>query len=378
MSMRVFSTRFDKARRILVSEEIDAILIMEPKNIYYLTGFYPHSFDVPSAVIISGDNEVTLTVSRIELDRAAENSWVNDVRCYYPHSLKTDEENEKVDSVNDSISAIIEEKDLSESMIGVELSHLSVSAFENLKKKMPKVGFKDISKNVWEMRMYKDVMEIENIQKAIEIAEKALRTAIEIISPGITEIQVAVEVESALRKAGSQRALFESVVVSGPKSAYPYAIAGSKKIEENELVLIDIAASYNEYCADVARTIFTGSPHKKHKEIFEVVKQAHNNALQYAKPGVALRQLDLAARKVIKDKGYEPFFIHPIGHSIGLDQYEPPIISLNNTDNIREGLVLSLEPAIYIPEFGGIRIKETVLITEDGNQVLNKLPVETM
>ncbi|MGQ9721778.1 MAG: M24 family metallopeptidase [Candidatus Jordarchaeum sp.] len=376
--MRVHSTRFDKTRRILVGEEIDALLVMEPKNIYYLTGFFPHSFDVPSAVIFSGDNEVTLTVSRIELDRAAETSWVNDVRCYYPHPLKTDEKNEKVDSVIDSIAAIIEEKDLSESMIGVELSNLPAFTFENLKKKMPKIGFKDISRNVWEMRMYKDLMEIENIQKALEIAEKGLRTAIEIISPGTTEIQVAVEVESALRKAGSQRALFESVVVSGSKSAYPYAIAGNKKIEENELVLINIAASYNEYCADVARTIFTGSPHKKHKEIFEVVKQALNNALQYSKPGVALGQLDLVARKVIKEKGYEPFFIHPIGHGIGLDQYEPPIISLNNTEIIREGLILSLEPAIYIPEFGGLKIEETVLITEDGHQVLNKLPIETM
>ncbi|MEX2707478.1 MAG: M24 family metallopeptidase [Candidatus Freyrarchaeum guaymaensis] len=376
--MRIYSTRFDKARRILASEEIDALLVMEPKNIYYLTGFYSHSFDVPSAVIISGDDDVTLTVSRIELDRAAETSWVNDVRCYYPYPLRTDEENEKVDSIIDSICSIIEEKDLSEGMIGVELSHLSVSTFESLKKKMPNVGFKDISKNMWEMRMYKDITEVENIQKAIEIAEKGLRTAIEIISPGTTEIQVAVEVESALRRAGSQRVLFEGVVVSGPKSAYPYAIAGNKKIEENELVVIHVAASYNEYCANVARTIFTGSPHKKHKEIFGVVKQAFNSALQYAKPGIPVGQLDLAARRVVKEKGYEPFFIHPTGHGVGLDQFEPPIVSLNNKELIREGLVLNLAPAIYIPEFGGLRIEDTVLITEEGNQVLNKLPIETM
>nr|MDO8079641.1 Xaa-Pro peptidase family protein [Candidatus Freyarchaeota archaeon] len=376
--MRVYSTRFDKAKRILVGEGISALLLLEPKNIYYLTGFYSHSLDVPSAVIFSGDNEATLTVSRIELDRAAESSWINDVRCYYPYPLKTDEKNEKVDSVIDSISAIIEEKGLTESIIGVELSQLSVSTFESLKKKLPKVGFKDISKSVWEMRMYKDITEIENIQRAMEIAEKGLRTAIEIISPGTTEIQVAVEVESALRRAGSQKALFESMVVSGSKSAYPYAIAGNKKIEENELVMINVAASYNEYCADVARTIFTGSPHKKHKEIFEVVKQAFNNSLQYAKPGLPLGQLDQVARNVIKEKGYEPFFIHPIGHGIGLDQYEPPIISLNNTDKIREGLILNLEPAIYIPEFGGLKIENTILITEEGNQVLNKLPIETM
>jgi len=376
--MRVNSTRFDKAKRILVSEGINALLLLEPKNIYYLTGFYSHSLDVPSAVIFSGDNEATLTVSRIELDRAAESSWINDVRCYYPYPLKTDEKNEKVDSAIDSVSAIIEEKGLTESIIGVELSRLSVSTFESLKKKLPKVGFKDISKSVWEMRMYKDITEIENIQRAMEIAEKGLRTAIEIISPGTTEIQVAVEVESALRRAGSQKALFESVVVSGAKSAYPYAIAGNKKIEENELVMINVAASYNEYCADVARTIFTGSPNKKHKEIFEVVKQAFTDTLQYAKPGLPLGQLDQAARRVIKEKGYEPFFIHPIGHGIGLDQYEPPIISLNNTDKIREGLILNLEPAIYIPEFGGLKIENTILITEEGNQVLNKLPIETM
>jgi Xaa-Pro aminopeptidase len=376
--MRVNSTRFDKAKRILVSEEINALLLLEPKNIYYLTGFYSHSPDVPSAVIFSGDNEATLTVSRIELDRAVESSWINDVRCYYPYPLKADEKNEKADSVIDSISAIIEEKGLTESVIGVELSRLPVSTFENLKKKLPKVGFKDVSKSVWEMRMYKDIAEIENIQKATEIAEKGLRTAIEIISPGTTEIQVAVEVESALRRAGSQKVLFESMVVSGSKSAYPYAIAGNKKIEENELVMINVAASYNEYCANVARTIFTGSPHKKHKEIFEVVKEAFNNSLQYAKPGLPLGQLDQAARTVIKEKGYEPFFIHPIGHGIGLDQYEPPIVSLNNTDKIKEGLILNLEPAIYIPEFGGLKIENTILITEGGNQVLNKLPIETM
>lgn len=376
--MRVNSTRSDKVKRILVSEGINALMILEPKNIYYLTGFYNRSPDVPSAVIFSGDNEATLTVSRIELDKAVESSWINDVRCYYPYPLKTDEKNEKVDSVIDSISSIIEEKGLTESVIGVELSRLPVSTFETLKKKLPKVGFKDVSKSVWEMRMYKDITEIENIQKAMEIAEKGLRTAIEIISPGTTEIQVAVEVESALRRAGSQKVLFESMVVSGAKSAYPYAIAGNKKIEENELVMINVAASYNEYCANVTRTIFTGSPHKKHKEIFEVVKQAFNNSLQYAKLGLPLGQLDQAARTVIKEKGYEPFFIHPIGHGIGLDPYEPPIISLNNTDKIKEGLILNLEPAIYIPEFGGLKIENTILITEEGNQVLNKLPIETM
>jgi Xaa-Pro aminopeptidase len=376
--MRVYSTRFDKAKRILVSEDVDALLLLNPKNIYYLTGFCGHSWDIPSAVIFSGENDVTLTVSRIELDKAAESSWINDVRCYYPFPLKIDDKNERVDSIIDSIAAIIDEKGLSEKVIGIELSQLPVLTFESLKKKLPKVGFKDVSKNIWEMRMYKDITEVENIQKAIEIAEKGLRTAIEIISPGTTEMQVAVEVESALRRAGSQRAHSESVVVSGAKSAYPYAIAGNKKIEENELVLINVSASYNEYCANVTRTIFTGSPHKKHKEIFEAVKQALNNALQYAKPDVPLGQLDAVARRAIKEKGYEPFFIHPIGHGIGLEQREPPIVSLNNSEKIKEGLILNLEPAIYIPEFGGVRIEDTILITEEGNQVLNKLPVETM
>jgi len=375
-ALRSISTRIEKVYGLMRSMEVDAILTFNPKNIYYLTGFVKPRLSEVSAFLTPLDDDPVLIVPRYEFDRAAEFSWIKDIRYYSPYPIRMD--GERVGGIIDVLRKLLEEKNLLDKLIGVEFYDMKVYLFEEMKKELPKTGFKDVSSGFWRIRSTKDMAEIDNIQKAAEIAEKGLRTALEMINPGVSEVEVLSEVESTMMKAGSQGEDVESSIVSGERSAYPYEKASNKKIGENEIVVIVVSAAYNGYHARLSRTLYTGKPKEKHKEIFGIVNRAFQSAVSELKPGSPLGNVDQAARKTVKEGGYEEFFIYPTGHGVGLDIKEPPIISLNNNEPVRAGMVFSIKPAIYIPRFGGIRVENTVVVREEGGKSINKIPLETM
>ncbi|MEM1511410.1 MAG: Xaa-Pro peptidase family protein [Candidatus Jordarchaeales archaeon] len=370
------SMRIEKAYGLMRASEVDALLLFNPKSIYYFAGFLKPLLGEDSALFIPLDGEPVLVVPRYEFDRAAESSWIKDVRYYSTYPVKI--EGGKSRGIFDVLREVFAEKDMLDRRVGVELQDIKASFFEGLKREMPKMGFKDISDTLWRLRSIKDIAEIDNIRKAAEIAEKGLRTALELISPGISEIEATSEVKGVLMMAGSQEGEGESKVVSGERSAYPYASPSSKKIGENEIVTVVVSANYNGYYARLSRTLYTGKPKDKHKEIFETVKRAFLSAVKELKPGEELSKVDQAARKVIKEGGYEEFFIYPTGSGVGLSIEEPPVISLNNNEPIRAGMVFSIKPAVYIPRFGGVRIENTVVVDEEGGKSLVRIPLETM
>lgn len=227
---------------------------------------------------------------------------------------------------------------------------------------------------IWKLRRVKDEEEIRLMRKAGTITGAGMRAAYETIKPGVTEIEVAAEIEYAMRKEGGWGTGFETIVASGLRSAYPHGGCADRKIRAGDLVVVDIGSCYEYYLSDMTRTIVAGKPSEKQTKIYEIVKTAQEKAHEAIKAGTKGKDIDLAARKTIQDAGYGQYFVHSLGHGVGLDIHEPPGFAATNKDVLVAGNVMTNEPGIYIPNFGGIRIEDTVLVGEGKAEKLTKGP----
>lgn len=215
---------------------------------------------------------------------------------------------------------------------------------------------------VSQLRQVKDVDELRLMRKAGELTSEGMKAACDAIRPGIKEIEVAAEIEYAMRKRYSWGIAFESIVASGARSAYPHGGCTDRQIRNGDLVVVDIGARYHEYCSDMTRTVVAGNASEKQKKIYNIVKQAHGNAMEAIRPNVRGRDIDNAARKTIDDAGYGEYFCHGLGHGVGLEVHEGPTLNSESKDMLKAGNVVTVEPGIYLVGFGGVRIEDSVLV----------------
>jgi Xaa-Pro dipeptidase len=226
-----------------------------------------------------------------------------------------------------------------------------------------------------DLRKIKDEKEIELIKQACKIADIGIKAAAEIIQPGIKEKEVAAEVEYAMRMAGSDGVAFETIVASGYCCAYPHGTFLEKIIQEGDLVVVDLGAIYKNYRSDITRTFMAGKASDKQTRIYQTVKSAQQKACEAIKHGVPSSKVDLAARRVIEEAGFGKYFVHNLGHGVGLEIHEAPILSPDSKDILEAGNVVTIEPGIYVPGFGGVRIEDTVLVTKSGAEKLTVAPI---
>jgi len=231
-----------------------------------------------------------------------------------------------------------------------------------------KAKLKPQAKLVWELRKVKDAEEIELMRKAGELTCEGMRAAYEYIRPGIREYEAAAEIEYAMRKKGSWGTAFETILASGVRSAYPHGGCTDREIREGDLVVVDIGASYRYYRSDMTRTLVAGKPSEKQKRLYEIVKTAQQKAVQAIKSKAKAKDIDTTARKVIEEAGYGDYFVHSLGHGVGLEVHEPPTLGQQSKDRLAVGNVVTIEPGIYLVGFGGIRIEDTVLVKECGSE----------
>ncbi|MDR2386634.1 MAG: aminopeptidase P family protein, partial [Deltaproteobacteria bacterium] len=218
----------------------------------------------------------------------------------------------------------------------------------------------------------KNQEELELIVKALEITEKAVGWLFERLEIGWTEAEAAWYLDSTFRELGAQGPAFETIVASGPQAALPHAVPGEKKIQKNELVVIDCGARYKGYAADITRTFFKGEPEKWQMDIYHTVRAAQLKAIAAIKPGVLCQEVDRVARVHIGKSGYGDFFNHSLGHGVGLAVHEKPNLSPNNSTPLVEGAVVTVEPGIYIPGKGGVRLEQLIYVDSEGARLLNK------
>jgi Xaa-Pro aminopeptidase len=227
---------------------------------------------------------------------------------------------------------------------------------------------------VRELRSVKDVEEIKLIREACKLASVGMQTAKEIIGVGLKEKEAASEIEYAMRKAGSDGTAFETIVASGPTSAFPHGSNLEKTINEGDFVVVDLGATYKFYRSDITRTFIASTASKKQARIYDTVKLAHQKAFETIKPKIAASEVDGTARRVIEQAGFGEFFVHNLGHGVGLEVHEAPILSPDSKDILTAGNVVTDEPGIYLPGFGGVRIEDTVLVTKNGAEILTVGP----
>jgi Xaa-Pro aminopeptidase len=214
------------------------------------------------------------------------------------------------------------------------------------------------------LRKVKDNEELDRMRTAGEITVAGMKAAYETTRPDVTEIEVAAEIEYSMRKKGGYGTAFDTIVASGIRSAYPHGGCAERKIRKGDLVVVDIGAIYEYYCSDMTRTFVAGAPSDKQKKLYEVVKTAQEEAYQAIRAKTRGKDVDQAARKIIEDAGYGEYFNHGLGHGVGLEVHEGPVLSPISKDRLAVGNVVTDEPGIYIPGFGGVRIEDSVLVKQ--------------
>ncbi|RJT43859.1 aminopeptidase P family protein [Rahnella woolbedingensis] len=248
------------------------------------------------------------------------------------------------------------------------ISHLAWQALES------QCGLALQHRDASVLRVHKYPDEIAKIREAAVIADRALQTVMPFIRPGITEKKLADHIEMAVRQAGGSKTSFDTVVVSGTRGALPHGRPTDKKLMAGELVTIDFGAVYQHYCSDMTRTFALGNASEQLKAIYDTVLIAQQAARDAVRPGIRCQELDAVARNIIASAGYGEYFSHNLGHGLGLDVHEAPALSPQNAQPLESGMVITLEPGIYVPGLGGVRIEDDVLVTERGGEVLTNSP----
>lgn len=262
--------------------------------------------------------------------------------------------------------------------LGFEKNDVSYAMYEQLCAAMPDIELLPVSGMIEEMRLIKTAREIAIIQEAADIADRAFTHMLDFIKPGRTELEVSNELEFFMRGQGATSSSFDIIVASGVRSALPHGVASEKIIEKGDMITLDFGAYYNGYCSDITRTIAVGEPGEKMREIYEIVLKAQLHGVAHVKAGMTGKEADALTRDIITAAGYGPQFGHSTGHGIGLEIHEAPGLSFRNDAVLRPGMVVTVEPGIYLEGIGGVRIEDDVVITESGCDILTKSPKELL
>ncbi|MDK2913544.1 MAG: Xaa-Pro dipeptidase [Thermococcaceae archaeon] len=341
--------RIEKLKEFIAEKELDGVLITSKPNLFYFTGSDP----VLGGYLIIRPDEEVFVVPELEYEEAKETSRVP------VEKFKTGSE----------LYEML--KSFGLKRLGIE-GKTSFSTVKSLKEKAGVENLEVVDEVIRDLRIVKTPEEIEVIEAACKIADQAMMAALEEISEGKREIEVAARMEYVMKMQGAEKPAFDTIIASGWRSALPHGVASEKRIERGELVVIDEGALYRRYHSDITRTIVVGSPTEKQREIYEIVLEAQKKGVEEARPGITAKELDTIVRNVIEEYGYGDKFIHSTGHGVGLEIHEWPRISQYDETVLKPGMVVTIEPGIYIPKFGGVRIEDTILITENGARRLTK------
>jgi len=339
-------------RAVFSSGGVEGALVTDLSNIRYLTGFsgsFAFLFLAPRKSVLVTDGRYETQV-REEVEGAS-------VRI----------ESRKVfETVRDLCGRY------GVSRLGFEAAHVTVQLYQAIRR--PGLRLRPLEATVEAARLRKDEAEVAAIRKAVSIAERAFLEVKPSIRPGARECDIAAALVHAVRRRGSQAVPFDPIVAAGRRSALPHARPTRRRLRRGDLVVVDWGAEWNGYFSDMTRTFLLGGGGGEKRRLCDIVLEAQASALRRARPGVGAREVDEAARSVIREAGYGLFFNHGTGHGVGLDVHEMPRVSAQGRGRLEPGMVFTVEPGIYVPTLGGVRIEDMVLMTEEGPKRLTRLP----
>jgi Xaa-Pro aminopeptidase len=350
------TTRLAALTRALAVEKLDAILITHLPNMRYLTGF-------------TGSNGLLLS-------QRGKNIFFTDGR--YTEQAREEVQGARVIIPKGSLVQAAA-KYIKTAKLGYEADRLSVAQFQAVRKALPKtVKLVPTTQVVDRLRMVKDGDELALIQEAVILGAELLTPAVETIRPGVKESEVAAEIEYAARRWGAEGMSFDTIVAAGKRSALPHGRASNAVIPKRGFVILDLGVILHGYCSDMTRTVHVGSVPRRSREIYQAVLAAQEAAIEAVKPGATAGDVDLAARSVLKKAKLDRYFIHSTGHGVGLEIHEQPRIARDQTEVLKPGMVITIEPGVYLPGEGGVRIEDMVAVTDNGVQVLTPATKELL
>lgn len=362
--------RMDQIVDWLTQEQLQIGLINTPSNVYYLTGFECHPHERLLALFIFADQQPILVCPKMEVERVNATGFQSVVIGYDdtedPWELIQAEFHKRGFTKDQSLRVAIEKESLSYARA------MKVNGLFN------QVEFESIEPVIHSLRVIKDELEIEIMREAARLADLGVEIGMKTLHVGITETEVVSVIEQELKKKGIDGMSFETMVLFGEKTALPHGTPGDRQLQKGDLVLFDLGVVWKGYCSDITRTMAFGSPTPEQERIYQTVLQANLTALMNIKPGIRMGELDRSARDVIRNAGYGDYFPHRLGHGLGIEVHEYPSLSETNQELLSVGMAFTVEPGIYVPNVGGVRIEDDVVVLEDGVEVLTHFPKELL
>ena len=352
----VYQERLKSIRKILDPNQLDGLLLISLENIRYFCGFSGSD----GALLVTQKESFFLTDSRYwaQSEEEVKGSQIVHYR-------------KKMEGI---LSLIIDRK---LKQIGFESASLPFSGHQFLIERLsPDAKLVPLEEKIKNIRARKDKQELILLKTSIEIASKAYLEMLERLKEGAVEQDAALEMEWSMKKEGAGAIGFDIIIASGKRSALPHGKASSKRVERGDFILIDFGSEFQGYHSDQTRTVVCGSPSSEQQKIYRIVKEAHDKAIETVRPGIPISEVDGAARGYIQNERYGEYFGHGLGHGIGLAVHEDPAVNSENAGLVQEGMVFTIEPGIYMPGWGGVRIEDMVLVTPGGAELLTYLPTE--
>jgi Xaa-Pro aminopeptidase len=355
-----FPARIERLRERLEEENLDSLLISNPENRRYLSGFVGTAgwlFITRNACVLATDfrytEQASLQAPGFRVDRiTGKLDWMPKLAAEFGATS-----------------------------VGFEADHLTVSTLERMKQAFAEardvpqgIQLKPTQGMTLALRARKDAQEIELLQRAITIADEAFAEVERKLSPGMLEEEVAWEIEKAVRGRGAESISFDTIVASGANAARPHHRAGKDRITEGCTIVIDMGARYQGYCSDLTRTVILGNPDRMTRGIYDIVHTAQQAAIEMVRSGMTGAECDAIARRVIAEAGHGDAFGHSLGHGVGLEVHESPGVGATSQGKLEDGMVFTIEPGIYISGWGGVRIEDVVVLENGRARVLSHAP----
>lgn len=365
--MSPFLNRLQKLTRTLQTASFDGVAVTPGSTLTYLTGLRFHTSERPVVLLVAPGKPPALVLPELELRKVDAP----------PYELSTFPYGENPNEWIKAFAGAVNTVGLSTARVGVEVLRMRLLELQYLEEAAPNARFISAEELFAALRMYKDAAEAAAMRQAARVAQDALTAALPLVKAGMTEQELAGELVVQLLRHGSSPAIpFSPIVSFGPNTANPHASPTSRRLAPGDLLLVDWGAAVDDYYSDLTRTFAFGEVGAEFARIARIVREANAAGRAAAGPGVPCRAVDAAARAVIEQAGYGPYFTHRTGHGLGMDGHEPPYIRSDNAQRLEPGMVFTVEPGIYLPGRGGVRIEDDVMITDEGVESFTDLPRE--
>ena len=357
------NSRLENLSKELSNNNLDSALITSKSNFYYLSNYYTDPHERIIGVYVSKTIDPVLIVPKMEVGDARSAGWTGDIISYYDHE----------DAWQLFYDYLSKHNKVPQS-IALEHDHMTLERFEAIKRVLPKATIFNAKEILANLRVVKSEKEYTLLKQAAKLADFGVETGVNAIAEGVTELELIAKIEYELKKQGVQEMSFNTMALTGTKTASPHGTPTNKKISPGDLVLFDLGVIFEGYCSDITRTVAFQSITEEQKLIYNTVLAAEKNAIDSSIINTPVGKVDQAAREIIKKAGYGEYFTHRVGHGLGIETHEYPSMHGNNELPLKSGMCYTIEPGIYVPKTGGVRIEDMIFMTDNGAEVLTAYP----